>query len=521
MIEAKIEALVEDVARLECAGDIAGAVKSLETCRLQPNDLATVALCLYRRDLSAVAFVITQSLLRNGMEHWILHALGAHLALRLGEAAAAEPSIKRLTELLGDADAAQRAAVRQLVEPFLPRDIVCAFQAGDRALNRAYAWLWSAIEPSTRERLAAPPPTQPSAIARVLESSDPGRLLRFASPSPDAPRVRRQVVLGIRHLWFPSDPNSRQHDLPPRFAAAFQAYGWQVTRHDLRHLQQPAIVAADYQALAALCRDGAADLLVLDNFMPALAAGAAGDIIRALRRERPDLRIVSIYTDPWLPENWDAIEAGADHLDGVWTLVVTPLLERDAFRGKRMLLPFLFGGSYGGAPIPLVPWFRFGGGVHYANWDRALWLAAMIEAGLPLSMAVSDHVDDKLDPLESFRAYMKHSVTGEAVLNFARRSNGVCTLTGRTFETLATGGLLVQERSDDIDQFLIAGEHYLRFETLGDLFAIAHLLKTEPERAEQIRRAGTAFFEARYSDDKVIGYIDHFLFHRGSARVAA
>jgi hypothetical protein len=90
-----------------------------------------------------------------------------------------------------------------------------------------------------------------------------------------------------------------------------------------------------------------------------------------------------------------------------------------------------------------------------------------------------------------------------------------------TFETLATGSLLIQERCDDIDLFFVAGRHYLRFETLTDLFDIAALLRSNPERAEAVRREGTAFLAERYSDDKLIGYLDRFLFHRETAARSA
>lgn len=178
------------------------------------------------------------------------------------------------------------------------------------------------------------------------------------------------------------------------------------------------------------------------------------------------------------------------------------------------------GGSYP-PPPPLQPILSFGGGVQLSNWDRAFWLAALAEAQLPVRTAVSDHAGDKLGALESYRAYMLKAATGDAVLNFSRRLNGLHTLTGRTFETLATGGLLVQERSDDIDPFFVANRHYLRFETLTDLVDICHLLRAEPGRAEDIRRDGAAFFRERYSDERLIAYLDHALFHHHADERAA
>ncbi|HEV8016315.1 MAG TPA: glycosyltransferase [Stellaceae bacterium] len=514
------DVLVNQLAQLERAGDLAGALRLLDARPQTANSLGTIAISLYRRDLSALAFIITQNLLGAGVENWMLHALAAHLALRLDQPAAAATSIPRLAQLLAGADAAQREAARGLLDPLLPRDAVVACHNGNHALNSAYVRLWGAIDPPITARLARPPADHTPDFTRFLTADDGSKLLYPVAAPTGAPRTSRKAVLGIRHRWSPEQPNSREHDIPARYALALESYGWQAQRHDLRSLEDRAIIAEDFRALAALCRDSEADLLILDDFQPRRGGNAAGDIIRALKQERPGLRVVSLYFDPWQPERWDDIEAGADCLDAIWSLVVTSVWQRPAFAGKTLFLPFPPGSLYPPPPA-LAPRFRFGGGVQYTNWDRAFWLAAISESGLPLTIAASDHQQDQRDPLESYRAYMLQSATGEAALNFARRSNGMCTLTGRTFETLATAGLLVQERSDDIDLFFIAGQHYLRFETLTDLFDIAHLLQTAPERADSIRRAGAAFSAERYSDERLIAYLDHFLFHRESAARAA
>lgn len=512
--------LINRLARLERAGDIPAALNLLGSQPLTPNAFASIAISLYRRDLSALAFIIVHKLIEAGIENWMLRAIAAHLAIRLDQADAIAPSLTRLAQLLAG-DATQRDAARQLLDPLLPRDAVVAFHTGNHALTRAYTRLWATVDPQTAARLAAPAANRTPDYARFLEPDDAGKLQRLTAPAAGTPRAPRRVVLGIRHRWSSEQPDSREHDMPPRYELAFRSYGWQTQRHDLRSFADAALVAEDYRALAALCREGDADLLFIDDFQPQRGNHAARDIIAALRLECPKLKIVSLYPDPWAPERWDDMEAGAGLLDGIWSAVVTPVWQRPAFAGKALFLPFPNGGTYPPSP-PLAPRFRFAGGVQYTNWDRAFWAAAILEAGLPLRIESSDHQEDHRDALESFRAYMMRAQTGEVALNFARRSNGVLTLTNRTFETLATGCLLVQERSDNIDPFLTAGRHYLRFETLADLVDIAHLLATEPDRAEAIRHEGAAYMAEHYADERLIGYLDQFLFHRESAaRVAA
>ena len=514
------ETLINELARLERAGDIPAAFRLLGSQPLTPDSLAAIAIALYRRDLSALAFIIVHKLLEAGIENWMLCAIAAHLSIRLGQGDHIGPNIARLTQLLAGADAAQRTAARSLLDPFLPRDAVMAFHNGNHGLTSAYTRLWGAIDPATLARLSPPPAVHVPDFARILRPDDGTKLLHLEAPLGGMPRTKRRAVLGIRHRWSPEQPHSREHDMPARYELALATYGWQARRHDLRSFENAAILAEDFSALAALCRDGAADLLILDDFQPQRGGHAAGEIIGRLRQQMPALKIVSLYLDPWQPERWDDMVAGAALLDAIWSPVVTPVWQRPAFSAKTLFLPFPHGGLYP-SPQRLDPHFRFSGGVQYTNWDRALWAAAITEAGLPLRIDVSEHQEDHLDALASFRAYMLRSATGEAVLNFARRSNGTHILTSRTFETLATGSLLIQERCDDIDLFFVAGRHYLRFETLTDLFDIAALLKSEPERAEAVRREGAAFLAERYSDAKLIAYLDRFLFHREAAARSA
>jgi hypothetical protein len=478
-----------------------------------------VAIALYQSDLSRVPFLTVQMLINNGIEHCVLHALSAHLGLRLGQDETAARSMRRLVDLVANDDTGPRKNVRDLIEPSFPRDVIIAAHSGNHALTRSLTELWAVAVPETERRFATPPTDRQRDIARFRVPAE-SRLIELRSPPTGMPRPARRAVIGIRHLWIPVQPASREHDMPARVASALEAYGWQSLRHDLHDLEDPALVADDYAAIAALCRESEADLLILDEFQPNRAGRAAGEIIRALRRERPQLKIVGLYMDPWVKEQWDGIEAGADCLDCAWSLVVTAFWQRPAFAGKTLSMPFPHGGEYPPAPA-LQPSFVFGGGVQCSNWDRALWLGALDKAQLPLRIAVSTHENDKLEPLASYRAYMRQMMTGEAILNFARRSNGMHTLTGRTFETLATAGLLVQERSDDIDRFFIANRHYLRFETITDLLDIAHLLQTEPDLAEDIRQTGAKFFRDRFADERLIGYLDYQLFHRAANERAA
>jgi hypothetical protein len=509
--------LIERLAQFESSGNLAGALNLLGARPLATDALAAIAIALYRRNLSALAFIIAGQLLENGIESCEMRVLSSHLGLRLGQDQAAMQSLARLAQHLDTGGAPARDAVRRLLDHRLAVDAINACSGGNHSLARSLMQLWSLVVPDTVRRFAPPAADHQTDLARFRAPGDPSRLHRLEMPPEGTPRSARKAVIGIRHLWFPEVPASREHDVGPRFAHAFETYGWHTVRHDLRSFHDTALIVEDYRALAALCREHDADMLVIDDFQPQRANRAAGEIIRALRREMPRLRVIGTYFDPWQPDEWNDIEAGAELLDAIWSLVVTPVWQRPGFAGKTLFLPLPHGGSYPMAPR-VQPGFRFGGGMSYSNWDRAFWLTALADTGLLTKTAMSSHRLDDLDALESYRAYMMRQATStEAAINLARRSNGVHTLTGRTFESIATGNLLVQERSDDIDGFFVAGRHYLRFETVADLHDIAHLIRTEPDIVETIRQEGAAFFRERYADERLVAYLDQFLFHRAAA----
>lgn len=514
--------LVERLAQLEGVRDIPAALDLLNTAGLNPEGAVATTFGLYQRRLSILPFVIAEKLLSAGLDNAIIRTLFTHLAIRLGHTEVAAESLPRLEQMLADAGEADRHVIRTLLDPGLPLDALNYARSGNHAVMRALTQLWALGVPDTTRRFAQPPADHQPDVARFKHPIDAARLRCLAVPPVGTPRVARKAVIGFRHSWFPQRANSREHDVPSRIAAGFEGYGWRAFRHDLHGFHDDDKLIADYQALAALCRAQDADVLVIDDFMPSRARVATGEIIRALRQERPDLHIVSAYFDPWQPSEWDDMEAAAGYIDCAWTNSATPVWQRPALAPKTLFMTIPHGGLYPLAPR-IAPGFRFGAGISYSNWDRAFWLGALAETDLLTKTIISTHQTDNLNALESYRAYMtRQADCAEAGINLARRSSGIPTITGRTFETLATGNLLVQERSDDIDAFFVAGRHYLRFETITDLHDIAYLIRTEPDYVDAVRLEGAAFFREHYSDERLVAYLDCFLFHNPAvARQAA
>ena len=136
----------------------------------------------------------------------------------------------------------------------------------------------------------------------------------------------------------------------------------------------------------------------------------------------------------------------------------------------------------------------------------------MERLALPLKKRLSSHLPDGLLALDSFALYMQALSEATCCLNFSMRPNQERVVTFRCFETILGGSLLVQEASPSMHCYFIAGEHYLEFSSLADLAAVSHFIANNREEAEEIRRSGHAFAQEHYRDEKIIGYLDKFLY---------
>ena len=181
---------------------------------------------------------------------------------------------------------------------------------------------------------------------------------------------------------------------------------------------------------------------------------------------------------------------------------------------KVLSTPLPHDGNFTPPDQPLNPKMLFAGSVSGFNWHRAFWLSACHHRGLPIEQKVSNHATDGLSALDSYRVYMQGLSASTSCINFAMRSDLTSIVTGRCFEVIVSGSLLVQEATPDMHYYFTAGEHYLEFSTFSELCAIARFITENKDEAEAIRRNGYDFVREKYGDDKIVGYIDEFLFYQ-------
>jgi hypothetical protein len=338
------------------------------------------------------------------------------------------------------------------------------------------------------------------------------RLMEFHSPPAGGPRSPRRAIVAMRNLVFPGDPKSRSFDGGPRICAAMNAYGWNATHFKMEW----APLEKDYKNVAAFCQQEMAELLILDDHVIEFshAHQSRHEMIQYLRQHLPSLKIVAMHLDPWALSPEVLINASSI-LDAVWTIAPTMTVwQHPIFAGKLFQAPVPHAGNYGQSNGLLPTRMAFIGGIKGYNWHRAFWKDAADRYELPIDWRLSEHTSDGLETLDSYANYIRRLAEAGSSLNLSMRPNLSRVFTSRAFETINSGALLVQEQTFDLDYYVVAGEHYLEFSSFSDLRALIRFIAGRPDEAETIRRAGNEFFLSRFSDDKIIGYLDHQLYYR-------
>lgn len=336
------------------------------------------------------------------------------------------------------------------------------------------------------------------------------RLIDFRGPPDGAPRSRRRVIVAFRELFFPHIPGSRLFEQGPTMVHAMNAYGWDTSFIGMKFNRKE---EEDLRLIADSCLREQPDILVIDAVI--FHFPRCVELVRRLRESLPKLKIVGVYFDAW-PLSAERLKNAAQFQEVMWS----PSPDHEAwghpeFNGKLYFAPLTRGGDYGGPILPLQSRMSFVGGVAGYNWHRALWISAMKSEGLPVDSHMSSFMTDGMTPEESYLTYMRRLADSRCSLNFSMRQNTAYAITARTFEILAVGTLLVQERCPEMDCYFIEGEHYLGFSNFAELRGIARFIQEQPREAERIRRQGNAFFREHYLDDKLLGYLEHMLYPQG------
>ncbi|MBV8167814.1 MAG: glycosyltransferase family 1 protein, partial [Alphaproteobacteria bacterium] len=311
-----------------------------------------------------------------------------------------------------------------------------------------------------------------------------------------------RVLLVVRRFY--RDNPARQYQVVDNLMRSAASFGL-VAREFSSWTPPPGVAVADYAAaLRAEIEAGAPQLIVFDDLLerglsvdPTVGPQIAALVVDV--RRRLGIPIVKMLADGWIVPA-DRFHRGlGEHYD---------LLNHchpaarghggAAERAATFCFPFPFAQPTPTAPTHGIARACFVGTVNAECPGRLAWWAEAVRAGVPLDVFLADHGGavqrSDLDYVNLLHGY-------QLSVNLTRRHTGIRILTGRSIETPLSGGLLLEEDSEDTRYFLTPGTHYEPFDTLGQLVARVPELLAEPAHCRKVAAAGEAWVKRWFSGD--------------------
>lgn len=512
---------LETVFQLDAADDVVALHHFVSQHHVGDIFFAVQQLLIRHRLRSA--YVLAMLLDKSGQRHGVISIALVAGAIAYGKAA---DEARGLAMLHAQAAAQPVEYQTYIIQNILPPVMVAlsnvALPKSDEAMLLRAVELLKAAVPAFRSVFDWSAPVPELSLEEMRQRGRArARLIKNPLPPPDVPRERRRVLVCM---------GGHHRGLRLRVMGAMTHYGWQVEH--ISHALERASAVDDCRSIIEICRQTDRELLVFDSnqlFTFGDAIKTYQEMKAQLRMERPSLKVLGLISDVDGGRDWKILQRTGDFFDGLvsYGVPVQAALQNPEYTRKilRSWGPY-FGERAGKVDLPLIPRPLFDGTIHAANWTRLFWHATTQHMGLPIrwilnafsytdpvfSRSPAEHYSNYRSKMEeatcclSLGALSVDSIIGQEGL----RPDSI--LTGRSFESTLSGALLIQELSSNMDLYFVAGDHYLEFSSLTELASIIRFITEHREEAEAVRRCGHAFAHEHYSSEKIVGYIDKFLY---------
>ncbi|MBF0162746.1 MAG: DUF563 domain-containing protein [Magnetococcales bacterium] len=483
------------------------------------------------------AYLLSMLLANKGLHNPTLDVLLVAGGLLFDNPQEVERGMAALRLQVGDLSPEERLhtfeqAACPALTPLLRAPLTTAIQEGMPHLCALLALLL----PSLEQRFAWQAPLPAAPLPTMAARAQP--LLYPHPPGMPPASTRRSVLVVTRthlypgHLWpspsldvwsYPVDREPRQQ-AEARLLAALNGCGWQAELCSVASENQ----RADWQRVVDACLQRPVDILILDErwLLPQSRGEAAVlsciEHLSLLRQLRPALKVLlTLLEVASIPA--EDLQEVAPFLHLIWgcTAPDHPLWQQPALADKVLHLP-LPPAEVEQTPLPPLD-AALSFDEHLSGYRR-FWLAAAQALGVPVITREALRYPPGLPPLQRYALYRQHLARTPCSLRLALRPQQPCPVSDRSFATLLSGALLVQEGPSELSRYFIPGTHYLEFTSLAELASICRLISEHPQEAEEIRRCGQQFAQEHYSAARLIGHLEARLYapeHNRTAPTAA
>ncbi|MEO5339407.1 MAG: glycosyltransferase [Magnetococcus sp. MYC-9] len=511
-----MQKLLEAVFRLDASGDFFGLQEFIVNNRYGAGQVFIVFQQLLINKRLRSAYVLALMLDKSGQQHPSISLALCVGGLIYDKREEETRGLRMLTTQTDAQPAAQQQFMdRELIFPVMVGALNEVLPKSDPSLVLRVIAILKAAAPQFRTIFDWDAPTTELSLVKMRQRR-PEQLPLVSNPLPPAgvPRLRRKVLIVIR----------QNRGVGVRYSAAMNSYGWQAEVCDGLQMTEDA-AGDDCRFIAERCRHEQIDLLLFDA-RQLYACNKGMDAYRAmkvqLQQENPALKVLGTFFDSTEEMERDVLEKVIDFLDGALSYHHNPLAPHmlaNPHYKKKVLHNFLVpvcDRSFGSTDRPLLPQMYFRGTISAPHWTRVLWLAAADHIGLPITKKINSFSYEnplyKQSPLDDHVAYMRDLAEATCCFSVVMCDYQLRYLIYRSFEVPLSGSLLVQEFTPLMYNYFIPGEHYLEYTTLAELASIARFITERREEAEAVRRCGHAFAREQFSDEKMIGQIDKFLY---------
>ncbi|MDV7339031.1 hypothetical protein RYZ26_05475 [Terasakiella sp. A23] len=128
---------------------------------------------------------------------------------------------------------------------------------------------------------------------------------------------------------------------------------------------------------------------------------------------------------------------------------------------------------------------------------RAPWLVKIQNDELNVHVEVSDH--SNTSELSTLEAYARQFSRYDVSLLFSARNTVQTAITGAVWESLLTGSMILEEKSEEVPDYLVPYVHYIPFQSYAQLKAALTYLEQDKDLINLIRDNATSFFKTYYS----------------------
>ncbi|WP_448191921.1 glycosyltransferase family protein [Azospirillum sp. sgz301742] len=329
---------------------------------------------------------------------------------------------------------------------------------------------------------------------------------RFAAAyGADGWQGQRILVLMPKHIGC--DPRAIEHDLSQYLTEAAKASGLEVLFIAADEVSYPVFMTperrsrspSNLRSIAARILEFMPDVVVLDCNSLSDGDTINHSWLRVLQEKVP-FKIVGVVPDNHGPgrqrvEHWAAavdafvhFEPGASGHSGPCPgsdsdkMILTYVPVPDYFHSDSIVRDM--GGIFVGSPS--------GNGLGH----RALWLSAL-KTRMPECRLIMGNRFAATSP--NLTEYARLHGRTKVSFNFGRRPAGTVIVTGRTYESIRAGCLLLEQAGSRLGDFFVEGKHFATFRNADEMIALGrHFLNNDDLRTTMAADA-QAFMQENYA----------------------